>query len=254
MTQAFLRTGVIKYDHEFRKLQAEYGLSWNTDNIYLMQLFFKGKLKPEYPSSTWQFPSSSTNIRARSNRFYPNSDKIICKKFNGRNGCIVSQCKYAHVCFACYAPNHEDVNHKDHVVCTLAVVPKPDSDIRLIHDCRRPIGSSLIDYVSKESFSHQRFNEAVDYVQLNWYTANVDLKPAYRPVPIHPSNYKFTGIKWQFSNSSVKYLYDTRLPFESRKSPDIFNWITQAVKIMMHRSGFGCIVNSLCVHLMVINI
>ena len=51
----------------------------------------------------------------------------------------------------------------------------------------------------------------------------VDLKSAYRSVPIHPSNYAGTGLKRKFKGNKMKFTYfvDTKLPFgggDRRKS------------------------------------
>ena len=72
-----------------------------------------------------------------------------------------------------------------------------------------------------------------------YFMAKVDLESAYRSVRIHPDDYNATGIKFKFpGNESSTYMYDTRLPFGARKSPGIFNCITQAVKRMMISRGF----------------
>ena len=75
------------------------------------------------------------------------------------------------------------------------------------------------------------------------YMAKVDLKPAYRSVPIHPSQYCMTGLKWTFSgDSKPTYFYDTRLCFGSKKAPSIFTRITQAIRRMMERLGYKLVV------------
>ena len=73
--------------------------------------------------------------------------------------------------------------------------------------------------------------------------AKIDLRHAYRSVPIHPDNYKATGCKWQFlGDHSYTYFYDTRLPFGAKSSPEIFHRITQSVRRMMARRGFPNII------------
>ena len=69
------------------------------------------------------------------------------------------------------------------------------------------------------------------------FMAKIDLLNAYRSVGLSASNYPFTGLKWQ-----GKYMYDTKLPFGARKSPQIFHRITQSVRRMMARRGFHSIV------------
>ena len=73
--------------------------------------------------------------------------------------------------------------------------------------------------------------------------AKIDLRHAHRSAPIHPDNYKATGCKWQFlGDHSYTYFYDTRLPFGTKSSPEIFHRITQSVRRMMTRRGFPNII------------
>ena len=73
--------------------------------------------------------------------------------------------------------------------------------------------------------------------------AKVDLRHAYRSVPVHPSNYDALGLKWHFEgDSEISYLVDTRLPFGGKSAPGIFHRLTQAVKRMMFRRGFPMVV------------
>ena len=70
----------------------------------------------------------------------------------------------------------------------------------------------------------------------------MDLANAYRSVKINPSNYKGTGLKWRFSGDQrVSYLVDTRLPFGSKRSPVIFNRLSQEVKAMMAARGYDIV-------------
>ena len=74
--------------------------------------------------------------------------------------------------------------------------------------------------------------------------AKIDLKSAYRSIPIHPSNYAGTGLKWKFKGNKVKFTYfvDTRLPFGGKRSPEIFNRLTQAVRHIMAKKRFNAVV------------
>ena len=73
--------------------------------------------------------------------------------------------------------------------------------------------------------------------------AKIDLKHAYRSVPIHPDNFRATGCKWRFSgDANFTYFYDTRLPFGAKSSPMIFHRLTQSVRRMMARRGFSDII------------
>ena len=119
----------------------------------------------------------------------------------------------------------------------IPIIPKPNfPKIRLIHDCSRPHGQAVNDYITTN-------DDATTLLRPNYYMAKIDLRHAYRSVPIHPDNYKATGCKWQFlGDHSYTYFYDTRLPFGAKSSPEIFHRITQSVRRMMARRGFPNII------------
>ena len=82
-------------------------------------------------------------------------------------------------------------------------------------------------------------DKAVSLIKRNVYLAKIDLKSAYRHVPIHPSNYTATGLAWRFRGDKIlTYLYDCKLPFGDSKSPEIFHRLTQAITRMMEHRGF----------------
>ena len=131
------------------------------------------------------------------------------------------------------------VSHKPKIVSAIGAVPKKGSNkVRLIHDCSRPQGLALNNYVQLDKFQYQSIQDAVDKITPGAYLAKVDLASAYRSVKIHPSNYNSTGLKWQFSGEdSPRYLVDTRLPFGAAASPKIFNELSQAVCRIMAANG-----------------
>lgn len=130
------------------------------------------------------------------------------------------------------------------IVSALGAIPKQDStQIRLIHDCSQPVGSSVNDFATVEKFSFQTIDDAVKLISPNCFLGKIDLQSAYRSIAIHPDDYMATGIQWTFEGAShPTFMYDTRLPFGARKAPGIFHRITQAVKRMMHSRGFHGIV------------
>ena len=128
------------------------------------------------------------------------------------------------------------------IVSPLGVIPKPDGGVRLIHDCSRPAGLAVNDYVS--NFHKQKFqtlDDAKKLVRQGSYFAKVDLKSAYRSVPISPYSQQVTGLKWEI-NHQLCYLYDTKLPFGSKLAPGIFHRLSQAVRRMMSRRGYTIVV------------
>lgn len=133
---------------------------------------------------------------------------------------------------------------KPRIVSALGAIPKQNStEIRLIHDCSRPHGQAVNDYITTESFKFQTLDDAVKLLRPNYYMAKIDLRHAYRSIPIHPDNYRATGCKWQFSGDNhFTFFYDTRLPFGAKRSPEIFHRITQSVRRMMAKRGFPDII------------
>ena len=114
--------------------------------------------------------------------------------------------------------HYQIVHSKPTIVSALGAVPKDDgADIRLIHDCSRPKGAAVNDYVSNLKVKYQTFNEAIGTLKPNYYMAKIDLKSAYRSVKLHPSCYQATGLKWTFKgHSESTYMIDTRFPFGSK--------------------------------------
>jgi len=113
---------------------------------------------------------------------------------------------------------------KPTIISALGTIPKPDySEVRLIHDCSRPTGQALNDYITSHSFKFQTLDDAFKLLRPNYFMAKIDLRHAYRSVPIHPNNYAATGLQWLFSGQSCPtYFFDTRLPFGAKSSPEIF--------------------------------
>jgi len=129
------------------------------------------------------------------------------------------------------------VNSKPTIVSALGAIPKESGGYRLIHDCSRPAGRAVNDYIEVESFSFQTVDEALTLVSPGAYCVKVDLKSAYRSIPISVESQQYTGLQWKV-NGVDEYFVDTRLPFGARASPGIFHRITQAVARMLQKRGF----------------
>ena len=127
------------------------------------------------------------------------------------------------------------------LVSALGAVPKPDSDeLRLIHDCSMPPSKGVNSYVPNiDKLRFQTIDDAIKLLDKGYFLAKIDLRHAYRLVPIHPKNYAAMGLKWIFEGDLVPtYFIDTRLPFGGRRAPGIFHRLTQSVRRMMLRLGF----------------
>jgi hypothetical protein len=70
--------------------------------------------------------------------------------------------------------------------------------------------------------------------------AKIDIKNAYRSIPISKKNQKVTDLKW-FDSTGEFYMVDMLLPFGAKASPGIFSSITQSIKRMMNRKGYHTI-------------
>ena len=61
---------------------------------------------------------------------------------------------------------------KPAIISALGAIPKPDSsEVRLIHDCSRPHGQALNDYISTCSFKFQTLDDAVQLLKPNYFMA-----------------------------------------------------------------------------------
>ena len=142
------------------------------------------------------------------------------------------------------AGNYAITTHKPTIISALGAVPKPDSDeLRLIHDCSMPPSLGVNNYIAIEKQTFQTLDDAVKLIDKDSFIAKVDLRRAYRSVPVHPSNHDALGLKWKFQGDKhFTYLVDTRLPFAGRSAPGIFHRLTQSVKRMMFRRVFKGVV------------
>lgn len=136
-------------------------------------------------------------------------------------------------------------SEKPTVVSPMAAIPKDDGsgDIRLIHDGSRPFGQAINDYATLHSERFQTIQDACDLAKPGYWCAKVDLKSAYRSVPIHCNDYRVTGLKWHFSGENKPpFLFDARLPFGATKAPSHFHCLSQAVRGCLQRRGFKGVV------------
>ena len=125
------------------------------------------------------------------------------------------------------------------ITSALAAIEKPDGDIRLIHDMSRPLNSSAKDFAIKDECHYINIEDALQFCKPHSYLCKVDLKWAYRSFSIPTIEHMITGLQWTFTGDHhPTFLMDSKLPFGARKSPAIYNRITQAIQRMMRRRGF----------------
>ena len=140
--------------------------------------------------------------------------------------------------------NYIVASDKPVIISPLAAILKDNGqDIRLIHDGSVPVGSSMNDYTTLHSERFQTIGDACKIAKKDYWCAKLDLKAAYRSVPIHCNDYKVTGLKWQFKGEKeITYLFDSRLPFGASSAPSHFHRLSQAIARCMRRRGFSGIV------------
>ena len=128
-------------------------------------------------------------------------------------------------------------------ISAIGAVPKSDGGYRLIHDCSLPVGECVNAYAPEmDKYSYESVDSAARLVKPGYYMAKIDIKSAYRHIPIHPRSQRVTGLRWTFSDGADVCLYDAKLPFGARAAPTVFHRISQSVKRMMTRKGFDLIV------------
>ena len=125
-------------------------------------------------------------------------------------------------------------------VSRFGVIPKKDGGWRLILDLSFPFGHSVNDGINKEqfTFTYSKVSDAISLIIKAGHGAlmgKVDIKSAYRIIPVHPSDRHLLGMLWQSG-----FYVDLALPFGLRSAPGIFNSLAD----LFH----WCLVNNWNVH------
>ena len=92
-----------------------------------------------------------------------------------------------------------------------------------------PTSTSINDYINKEDYSlrYSTIDEATKLIAAagkGCFLAKIDLKSAFRLIPIAKTDWELLGIHWQ-----NKYYFDKRLPFGLRSAPFLFNQLADAL-------------------------
>ena len=111
----------------------------------------------------------------------------------------------------------------------VGVVPKKSGSHRLIMHLSAPYGSSINDGICKESHSLQYImvDDVIQHVVqlgLGALMFKVDIKHAFRMIPVCRDDWSILGMVWR-----DKYFVDKVLPFGLRSSPALFNPFGEAV-------------------------
>ena len=121
----------------------------------------------------------------------------------------------------------------------MGLVPKPyqANKFRLIVDLSHPAGASVNDGISPTlcSLRYTLVDEAVSIIkQLGRGTqlVKLDIKDAYRIIPVHPADYHLLDISWK----GETYI-DRALPFGLRSAPKIFSAVADFSSWVIHQQG-----------------
>lgn len=113
-----------------------------------------------------------------------------------------------------------------------AVLMKDSAIPRPITDCSRPSCDSLNSYVNSESFSFQSIDDAIELSQPCCCFGIVDIKSAFRQVPVFPPHRQLQGFRWNF-NGTNEYFVDNCPCFGLSCGPRIFHKISSAIARML---------------------
>ena len=124
-------------------------------------------------------------------------------------------------------------------VSPMGLVPKSHQPnrFRLIVDLSHPTGSSVNDGISSNlcSLHYASVDEAVRIIKhlgRNTQLVKLDIKDAYRIIPVHPADYHLLGISWK-----GRTYIDRALPFGLRSAPKIFSAVADMISWVLHQQG-----------------
>ena len=124
-------------------------------------------------------------------------------------------------------------------VSPVGLVPKKgqSNQWRMIVDLSFPFGQSINDGISKVScsLSYASIDDAVErilYLGRGTELVKIDLKDAYRIVPVHPHDMQLLAISWQGST-----YVDRALPFGLRSAPKLFTAISDMISWVLYQEG-----------------
>lgn len=124
-------------------------------------------------------------------------------------------------------------------ISPFGVIPKKGrpGQWRLIVDLSSPAGSSVNEGINSEwtSLHYASIDEAVAIIQslgVGCLMAKLDLKSAYRYIPVHPDDRLLLGTRW---NNCI--FLDAALPFGLASAPKIFSAVADFILWIMHLKG-----------------
>ena len=123
----------------------------------------------------------------------------------------------------------------------IGVVPKPHQPAkwRMITDLSCPRSSSVNDGISPDlcSLRYASVDDAVVIIRSlgrDTLLIKLDIKDAYRIVPVHPADYPLLGISWR-----DQVYIDRALPFGLRSAPKLFNAVADFIAWVLVNQGIN---------------
>jgi len=125
------------------------------------------------------------------------------------------------------------VNHIPFRINAIGLVPKKDTkEMRRITDLSRPIGNSINELIPDHPFKFQNIKDAFKIIQRNWWMISLDLRTAYRWIPIHPDDWDIQSFLFE-----GKYYQDRFLSFGLKIAPFVFQKITSSIQDILTQMG-----------------
>ena len=114
-------------------------------------------------------------------------------------------------------------------VSKFGVIPKrhQKNKWRLIVDLSHPDGASVNDGIRSDLCS-------LSYSRVDDVAAKIDVKSAYRIIPVHPDDRYLLGMLWQ---DQLFIFIDTALPFGLRSAPKIFIAVANSLEWILKANG-----------------
>jgi len=120
----------------------------------------------------------------------------------------------------------------------LGLVPKHDGGWRAIYHLSAPYGSSINDFINPNDYtlSYCSVDDAFAIISAlgkGAVMAKIDLKNAFRLIPVRPEDWNLLGIQWR-----DRFYIDICLPFGLRSAPSLFNQLADAIHwSLQHNHG-----------------
>ena len=124
-------------------------------------------------------------------------------------------------------------------ISRFGVIPKSHqpNKWRLIVDLSHPHGSSVNDGIQKDlcSMAYISVDDAIGHILKlgrGTHLAKIDIKSAFRLIPVHPADRHLLAMVWQDS-----LFIDTCLPFGLRSAPKLFNILADLLEWILLNQG-----------------